>query len=267
MAQTCPRPGLSTALDHPDCRCSRPAGRSPKALDKRKFDKVLGQFGANLVRYGIITVVVVGCLGVFGIETASFAVVLGAAGLAIGLAFQGTLSNFSAGVMLVIFRPFKIGDVVEVGGKVGAVQEIDLFSTTILTPDARRIIIPNSKVFGEVIENYTYEPQRRVDIGVGVAYAADVDRAWDVLKATAPTIDGVQKDPAPQIFLKELGSSSVDFVIRVWCKTEDYWDVHQRTVRGAKKALDEAGIGIPFPQMDVHLDRAALDALKGKSAA
>jgi small conductance mechanosensitive channel len=232
-----------------------------RSLEKSKFDVTLTRFFANTLKYAIIGGTALGCLGVFGIETTSFAVVIGAAGLAVGLAFQGTLSNFASGVMLLVFRPFKVGDVVNTAGYIGVVKELELFTTEITTPDNRMVIIPNSAIFGAVIENLTGNDTRRVDVSVGVAYSVEVDATREVLEKMIHDIPGVISDPAPQVFLSGLGASSVDWQVRVWCKTGDYWDVHQATVRQAKKALDEAGQPIPFPQMDVHLDKASLSAL------
>jgi small conductance mechanosensitive channel len=228
--------------------------RIERGLAAREFDATLAHFFANLARYAILVGALVGCLGVFGIQTASFAAVIAALGLAIGLALQGTLSNFASGVMLLIFRPFKVDDWVKIAGELGRVTEVELFTSELATPDNRRIIIPNSKIFGSVIENITHHPIRRVDVPVGVEYGADLDRTREVLEACIPNIEGVLEDPEPQVFLKELGASSVDYVLRVWVNTPDFWDVHQRTVRAAKQALDEAGLGIPFPQVDVHFD-------------
>jgi small conductance mechanosensitive channel len=215
-----------------------------------------------LLRYGIIAVAIVGCLGVFRIETASFAALLAAGGLAIGLAFQGTLSNFSAGVMMLILRPFNVDDFVNVAGQSGKVIAIDLFTTELATPDNRKVVIPNNQVFSAVIDNYTHHDTRRVNIDVGVEYSADIDQTREVLEKVPAMVEGVIDDPAPQIFLSGLGASSVDWVVRVWCKTDDYWDVHQATIRATKKVLDEAGLGIPFPQQDVHFDREVVEAFK-----
>lgn len=226
-----------------------------RSFERREFDATLGTFFANLARYAILIAAVLGCLGVFGIETTSFAAILGAASLAVGLAFQGTLSNFSAGVMLLTFRPFKIGDFVVLSGKDGTVAEIGLFTTTLDTLDNRRVIIPNSEVIGTVIENYTHNEVRRVDIDVGVSYGADIDEARKVLDAAAAQVPGRDPEAGHQIFLVGLGASSVDFQVRIWCDPAIYWDVWDATVRASKKALDDAGISIPFPQMDVHLDK------------
>jgi small conductance mechanosensitive channel len=231
------------------------------ALERRSFDATLTRFFAKLARYFILIAAVLGCLGVFGIQTASFAAVLAAAGFAIALAFQGTLGNFAAGVMLLVFRPFKVGDYVEVNGETGTCEHIDLFTCEFRTLDNRRLIVPNGSVFGNTITNYTGYEVRRVDIDVGAEYSADVDATRAALEKAAAKVEGKLTDPPPQVFLKGLGDSSIDWQVRVWCKTPDYWDVWQATVRATKLALDEAGIGIPFPQRDVHFDEAVVKAL------
>jgi small conductance mechanosensitive channel len=230
-------------------------------LEKRDFDATLTRFFAKLGRYLILIGAVLGCLGVFGIQTAGFAALLAAAGFAVGMAFQGTLGNFAAGIMLLAFRPFKVGDFVEVNGEKGTCEHIDLFTCEFRTLDNKKLIIPNGAVFGSTITNYTGYDIRRVDIDVGAEYSADVDATRTALAKAAANIPGMIKDPAPQVFLKGLGGSSVDWQVRIWCKTEDFWDVWQATVRACKASLDEAGIGIPFPQQDVHLDEAVIKAL------
>jgi small conductance mechanosensitive channel len=223
-------------------------------LTKADFDPTLTLFFGSVVRWAILVMAFLACLGMFGIQTTSFAAVIGAAGLAIGLAFQGALSNVASGMMLLIFRPFTIGDVVAAGGVTGTVAEIQLFTTTFDTADNRRIIVPNALIFGDTIENVTHHDTRRVSVDVGTDYGADLDHVRTVLEATLPGIPGVLADPAPQVFLSALGASSIDWQVRVWCATGDFWGVHQATVRATKQALDGAGVGIPFPQMDVHLD-------------
>jgi small conductance mechanosensitive channel len=230
-------------------------------LEKRDFDATLTRFFAKLGRYLILIGAVLGCLGVFGIQTAGFAALLAAAGFAVGMAFQGTLGNFAAGIMLLAFRPFKVGDFVEVNGEKGTCEHIDLFTCEFRTLDNKKLIIPNGAVFGSTITNYTGYDIRRVDIDVGAEYSADVDATRTALAKAAANIPRMIKDPAPQVFLKGLGGSSVDWQVRIWCKTEDFWDVWQATVRACKASLDEAGIGIPFPQQDVHLDEAVIKAL------
>jgi small conductance mechanosensitive channel len=220
---------------------------------RRKIDAALAGFVGNLTRWGVIVLAALACLGAFGIETASFAAVLAGAGLAIGLAFQGTLSNFAAGVMLLIFRPFTVGDVISVAGVTGKVKELGIFTTDFDTPDNRRIILPNGALFGATIENVTFHETRRCDVSVGAAYAADTDRTREVLLEAVQGLPGVMEEPAPQVYLDGLGSSSVNYQVRVWCKTAEYWDVREAMTRAIKLALDAAQIGIPFPQMDVHL--------------
>ncbi|MEM6990738.1 MAG: mechanosensitive ion channel domain-containing protein [Myxococcota bacterium] len=222
-------------------------------LKKRKFDEALSLFFGSLARWLLIIMAVSACLGVFGVDTTSLAALIGAAGLAIGLAFQGTLGNFAAGVMILTFRPFTIGDYIKVGGEEGVVAEIGLFVTAIDTLDNRRIVIPNSGVTAGNIENVTHNDFRRVDIDVGVSYGADLDAARKALDAAAETVEGRDSERGHQIFLKGLGDSSVDFQVRVWCKTADYWDVWDRTVLAVKKGLDANEVEIPFPQMDLHV--------------
>lgn len=237
-----------------------------RSLERRKFDATLSAFFANMVRYAVIVTGVIGCLGVFGIQTTSFAAVLAAAGFAVGMAMQGTLGNFASGVMLLVFRPYKIGDVVSVAGVTGSVVEIELFTTELKTPDAKRVVIPNGKIFGDTITNITHHPVRRVDVPVGTAYEADIDRTRTILEACIAKVPGVLADPAPQVFLKELGASSVDWQLRVWTEGEKFWDVYQSTIRDAKLALDQAQVSIPYPQMDLHLDSEALSVFGSRSA-
>lgn len=233
-----------------------------KAGEARSLDATLVRFFANMVRYVVLTAAIVAILGVFGIETSSFAAIIGAAGLAIGLAFEGTLGNFAAGVMLLVFRPFKIGDVVDAGGILGKIEEIELFTTTMKTPDNKKIIVPNKQIGGSTITNYAAYPERRVDVEVGVDYAVRVDVARAALEKAVARCEKRLTDPEHQVFLKGLGASSVDWVCRVWCKSDDYWVLHEELVRAIHDTLAEEGIGIPFPQMDVHLDTEVVEALK-----
>lgn len=240
------------------------SSRLRRTLEARHFDLTLTRFFTNLVRYAILAGVALGCMGVFGIETTSFAGLIAAGGLAIGLAFQGTLSNFAAGVMLLIFRPFKVGDYVKVAGIDGVVEQIELFTCEFKSLDNRRVIVPNSAIFGATIDNVTHYPLRRVDVDVGCAYDADIDACRAVFDKVVQQVPGALSEPAPQVFLASLGASSVDWQLRIWCNTGDYWDVYQATIRDAKKALEAADIGIPFPQMDVHLDAESRAALAGR---
>ena len=226
------------------------------AMRKGKIDDTLTRFCGKLSRWGVLALVGLACLSIFGIETTSFAAVLGAAGLAVGLAFQGTLGNFAAGAMLLVFRPFKVGDVVSVAGQMGKVFELELFTTTLDTPDNRRIIIPNGSIFGSVIENISHHATRRVDVAVGTDYPADLDRTREVLTNASIGVDGRLDDPEPAVVLLELGASSINWSVRVWANAADSEKVKQALTRAVKNALDEAGIGIPYPQMDVHVDNS-----------
>lgn len=227
-----------------------------RQFERKAFDPTLARFIVGIFRPLLITLAAVSCLGLFGVETTSFAAVIGAVGLAIGFAFQGTLSNLAAGVMLLIFRPFKVGDFVSAGGESGTVNEIELFFTKLDTPQNVRVILPNSTVFGSVIKNFTFNPYRRVDVSVGTDYGADLKVVRDVLETTAAGIANQAPDTTPQVFLAELGGSSINWQVRIWTAQATYWQVFQETTHAVKKALDDAGISIPFPQMDVHLDQA-----------
>jgi small conductance mechanosensitive channel len=222
-------------------------------LTKRNFDAALSRFFASMARWLMIAGAVLACLGVFGIDTTSFAAIIGAASLAIGLAFQGTLSNFAAGVMLLTFRPFDIESVVRVSGQLGKVKEIGLFTTTLFTFDNRQVIIPNGKIVSDIIENLSANDRRRVDIDVGTDYGADLKEVRDALEAAAQGVEGRDEELGHQVILLSLGESSIDWQVRVWCKTDIYWDVWQATILAVKQRLDAAKIGIPFPQRDLHI--------------
>ncbi|MCC6494258.1 MAG: mechanosensitive ion channel [Pirellulales bacterium] len=229
------------------------------ALTRIRFDQTLTLFFARLVRWGILLMVALACLSYFGVETTSFAAVIGALGLAIGLAFQGTLSNFAAGGMLLVFRPYKIGDVVNVANLTGVVAEIDLFTTAVDTFDNRRIIIPNSSIYGATIENISYHPVRRAEVNVGVAYSADVDQTRSALERAVRSIELVLPEPKPEVALLDLAASSVNWQVRAWCRRESLGDAKQALLRAVKLELDGAGIEIPFPQLDVHIDSPAVE--------
>lgn len=239
-----------------------------KSVSER-LDLTIATFLGSLVKYGIVIMAVLGALTMFGFETTSFAALIGAAGLAVGLAMQGTLGNFSAGVMLLIFRPFKVGDVVNVAGTTAKAVEISLFSTEFDTFDNKRVTIPNGKIYGEKIENLTFHPIRRVDVAVGTDYPEDLTRTREVLMGAAKSVDGGLDDPEPAVVLTGLGGSSIDWSVRVWANTPDYWDVFQRLTQAVKDTLDEADIGIPYPNMDVHIDgfvsREAEDETEGEA--
>ncbi len=224
----------------------------------KRVDTTLALFFSNLARWAILSMGVITAIGVVGIPTASFAAVIAAAGLAIGLALQGSLGNFASGVMLLIFRPFKVGDYINAAGTAGTVQEIQLFATILDTPDNRRLIVPNGSVFGATIENVSFHPTRRCDVAVGTEYGADLDEVRAVLKKAAEALPQKLADKDVAIVLQELGASSIDWSVRVWVASSDFWPAKDELTRLVKKHLDDANIGIPFPQMDVHLNK--LDA-------
>lgn len=231
------------------------AGRAARrAVDRSKLDPTLAQFFSSLARYAVLVTGGLMVLSVFGVSVASFAAILAAMGFAVGLALQGTLSHFAAGVMLLLFRPFRVGDVVNAAGVTGKVIEIGLFSTVLDTPDNRRLIVPNGSISGSTIENVTHHATRRVDLAVGTAYEADLDETRAVLEQVANSVAGGLPAPAAQVYLTDLGDSSVNWALRVWADTADYWAVRERLAVNAKKALDARGISIPYPQMDVHLN-------------
>lgn len=233
---------------------ARWAGRATRrGLEHAKIDPTLIPFISGLVYTLAMVFVVVAVLGLFGIPTASFIAVLGAAGLAVGLAMQGTLSNFAAGVMLLIFRPFRVGDLVEVAGTLGVVKEIGIFATHLNTPANVRVIISNGTVYGQKISNYTANDRRRVDLTVGVSYGDDLELAKKTILGVVTGHEHVLEDPAPQVEVVEMGDSSVNFVVRPWCATEHYWRVYFDVTQACKEKLEAAGCSIPFPQRDVHL--------------
>ncbi len=227
-----------------------------KAVRKAEVEETLARFLSNLARYAVLIAGGVAILGTIGVETASFAALIAAVGFAIGMAMSGMLGNVAAGVMLLFFRPFKVGDVVNAGGTTGKIFEIGLFTTTFDTPDNRRIIVPNGSVFGGTIENISHHDTRRVAVAVGTDYGADIDKAREVMLAAAKACTGVLPDPDAAVVLTGLGGSSIDWSVRVWCNSADFWAVSDQLTRDVKYALDNAGIGIPFPQMDIHIDGA-----------
>lgn len=227
-----------------------------RSLNRLKVDAMLVRFASSLARWGILTLIIVSALGAIGITTYSFAAVLGAAGLAIGLSLQGILQSLAAGVLILVQRPFKVGDFVRAGGETGTVIEVGMFTTLLNTPDNRRIIVQNKTVFGGNIENLTFHPRRRADITVGVSYDADIDETRATLTEAAAAVaamEGALEDPAPMVVLDGFGDSSVNWQVRVWANTADLLGVKQALVRQIKIALDAKAIGIPYPQMDVHL--------------
>jgi len=237
------------------------AGRLKKlfqaALEKHDVDTMLSVFITNIAYCAMVAFIFIVALGILGIQTASFVAVLGAAGLAIALAFQGSLSNLAAGVMLVTFRPFNLGDFVEVAGISGKVEQISIFTTTILTGDNKNVIIPNAALSAETITNYSANPTRRVDMVFGVGYNDDLDKVRSIIEEVLAKDKRVLDEPAATVAVVELADSSVNFVVRPWADNADYWPVHFATHESLKKRFDAEGINIPYPQTDIHLHQAA----------
>lgn len=224
-----------------------------KTMKKGKTDETIIGFVANIAYVALMAFVVLAALGQLGIETTSFIAILGAAGLAIGLALQGSLSNFAAGFLMIIFRPFKVGDFIEAAGVAGVVEEISIFTTTMRTGDNKTIIVPNSSLSGGNIINYSAKETRRVDLNVGVSYDADLSHVKSVLEDLISKEERILRDPAYLVAVAELGADSVNLVMRMWVKSADYWPVMFAMTEAVKLRLDAEGIGIPYPQRDVHV--------------
>ncbi|MBN1302741.1 MAG: mechanosensitive ion channel [Melioribacteraceae bacterium] len=224
-----------------------------KMFNKREIDQTVVKFLSSLIKALLYAVVILATLGQLGIETTSFIALIGAAGLAVGFALQGSLSNFAAGVMLIVFRPFKVGDYITAGGENGSVEAIQMFVTTLKTPDNKTIFIPNSKITGDNIVNFSTQPTRRVDMVFGIGYTDDIDKAKSIIRGYLENDPRVLKDPPVQIAVSELADSSVNIVARPWVYSSDYWNVYFDTTENIKKEFDSNGISIPFPQRDVHL--------------
>ena len=222
-----------------------------------RVDPMLVGFFASLARYLVLAITIIAVLNQFGVQTASLIAVLGAAGLAIGLALQGTLSNVAAGVMLLFFRPFKIGDYIDASGISGTVKSVGLFVTELATPDNVHIVAPNAQLWGTAIHNYSHNDTRRVDLMVGVAYEDDAMRAIEVLLDTARADARAHADPEPFAAVAELADSSVNIALRVWCDADDYWPLRFDLTQAVKARLDAEGISIPYPQQQVHMTQAA----------
>lgn len=224
-----------------------------RVMTKGNVDPLIIGFTSSIAYMAMMAFVIMATLGQVGIQTTSFIAILGAAGLAIGLALQGSLANFAAGFLLIMFRPFKVGDVIEAAGVTGKVNLIQIFTTTLKTPDNKTIIIPNAKLGGDNIVNYSTQDTRRVDMTVGVSYDADLKEVRRILEDIVTKEERILKDPEHQIVVGELADNSVNFFVRAWVKSADYWDVYFAANETVKMRLDEAGIGIPYPQRDVHL--------------
>jgi small conductance mechanosensitive channel len=232
-------------------------GTIGKLMRRAKVDETLVSFTTNLVYMASMAFVFIMALGQFGVDTTSFAAVIAAAGLAIGFALQGSLGNFAAGAMIIMLRPFKIGDYVEAGGTAGVVEAISVFATTLKTPDNKVVIIPNGSVTGGNIINYSTKPTRRVDMTMGIGYGDDIKKAKELFEKILADHPKVLADPAPTVAVSELADSSVNFVVRPWVNSADYWGVYFEITEQMKLECDKANISIPFPQRDVHMHQVA----------
>ncbi len=229
-----------------------------KLLNKSsKTDPLISNFVANIARYGVIAFTVIAALDQFGVETTSFVAIMGAAGLAIGLAFQGALGNLAAGVMILAFRPFKQGQFIEGGGVAGTVDSVSLFVTEMHTADNVHIIVPNGSLWNTAIKNFSHHPTRRCDFVLGIGYGSSHAEAMTALRALADADARVMQDPAPQIVVSNLGDSSVDITIRLWCASSDYWGLKFDYTQAMKEKMDEIGVEIPFPQRSIHMVKDA----------
>jgi small conductance mechanosensitive channel len=224
-----------------------------RILNRAKVDATVVTFFATLAYFLVLTFTIVAALAKFGIQTASFVAILGAAAFAIGFALQGSLANFAAGVMILLFRPYKVGDFIEAAGVAGTVVEVHIFTTIINTPDNIKIIVPNSRIYGDVIKNITGNDTRRVDLVIGISYDAPIGKAHEVAMNVMKADPRVLGEPGPQVAVAELADSSVNLVVRPWVKKEDYWAVRFDVTRKIKEAFDDNGIEIPFPQHVVHM--------------
>lgn len=224
-----------------------------RVMKKSKMDDMLRKFLRNIVYALLLTFVVIAAIGALGIQTASLIAILGAAGLAIGLALQGSLANFAAGVLMIIFRPYKLGDLVDVASMEGFVEEVDVFTTVLRLPDKTKIIIPNGQIMADKIINYTDATKRRMELVVGIGYGDDIDKARDAILAEIVKSEYVLDEPEPKVTVAELGDSSVNLAVRPWVESQSYAPASHEITERIKKCLDAAGVNIPFPQRDVHL--------------
>lgn len=231
-------------------------GFTERFMQKRGMDEVLIKFLTSIMRWLLLLFVVIAALSQLGVNTNSLVALIGAAGLAIGLALQGSLSNLAAGVMLIIFRPFTKGDFVEAGGAAGVIESIGIFTTTLTTPDNKEVIVPNGSILGSNITNYSARPTRRVDMVFGISYDDDIRKAKQLLEEIIAADERILPEPAPVIVVGELADSSVNFLVRPWVNSEDFWAVKWDTTEAVKARFDEANITIPFPQMDVHMQKS-----------
>ncbi|MPQ76890.1 mechanosensitive ion channel family protein [Hydrogenovibrio sp. JE_KL2] len=224
-----------------------------KGLQKASVDPMLSNFVVSVSKTLLLLLIIIAALSQLGVNTASLIALIGAAGLAIGLALQNSLQNFAAGVLLLVFKHFKVGDVVEIGGKIGTVEAVGIFSTTLRTGDNKTLIMPNGAIYSGSITNFSTKPTRRVDMTFGIGYDDDIKKAKSILEQLVQEDERILKDPQPTIALSELGDSSINFIVRPWVNAADYWAVLWDMNEKVKLAFDDAGISIPYPQMDVHL--------------
>lgn len=228
-----------------------------RLLVRAKVDSMLVEFIGSIASAALLLFVIIAALDMLGVNTTSLIAMLGAAGLAVGLALQGSLQNFASGVLLIIFRPFQVGNYIDAGGISGTVEKITIFNTIMLTPDNREIVVPNGAVYGGTITNFSARETRRVDLVFGIGYGDDIKKARDIMMQTMEADERILKDPAPVVAVSELADSSVNFVVRPWVNASDYWAVKWELTENIKLAFDANGVSIPFPQMDVHMDQAA----------
>lgn len=224
-----------------------------KSLARTEMEDTLEKFLCSMLNAVLMVVVLIATIGALGVQTTSLLAVLGAAGLAVGLALQGSLSNFASGVLIVLFRPYKVGDFIEAAGIAGSVKEVQIFTTIIHTGDNKKIIVPNSQIMNGIITNYSGNDTRRVDLVVGCGYDDDIDKVYKVLQDIIDSDERILKDPAPSIALNTLADSSVNFNVRPWVNASDYWGVYNGVTEQVKRKFDEAGLNIPYPQTDVHV--------------
>ena len=224
-----------------------------KVMQRQEVDKTLETFICNLVRVVLLVVVAIAAISALGIETTSFIAIFGAAGLAVGLALQGSLSNFASGVLIVLFRPYRVGDFVEAAGISGVVEQVQILTTVLRTGDNKQIIVPNGQIMDSIITNYSANETRRVDMVVGVSYDDDLDKVRATIQELVAAEERILDEPACTIAVSELADSSVNFVVRPWVKTPDYWGVMFDLTEAIKKRFDKEGISFPFPQQDVHV--------------
>lgn len=227
-----------------------------KVMTARGVDPSLIGFVGSLAYFAVMAFTVIASVAKFGVQTASFVAILGAAGFAIGMALQGTLANFASGVMILLFRPFKTGDFIEAAGIKGKVLDIQIFATVMCTPDNIQIIVPNGKLYGDIIQNYNGFDTRRVDMVLGIGYGSDINKAMEIVNGLIANDSRILKDPAPTVAVAELADSSVNIVVRPWVSSADYWNVFFDMHKSMKEACDAAGIEIPFPQRVVHMEKA-----------